>query len=188
MKPNYRELEATAAYQRGAELYRLRRGPALLAHLDQHLQRSTPASLAFEAVCGREPEAGDVLSYEDVARNPSTEFFSAFIDAWKRRLPGLVCPLKLENGQPYFRTLGDGSGEVWQEKIDVAPQVPWSAVEWAASGNEPSALEHMPTVPSVRFLGVLNGKHRYQFDAKKSQLPDPRGTKPPVAANGSAVP
>jgi hypothetical protein len=40
MKPNYRELEATAAYQRGAELYRRCRGPTLLAHLDQHLVRS----------------------------------------------------------------------------------------------------------------------------------------------------
>jgi hypothetical protein len=70
-------------------------------------------------VNGREPRAGDVLSFEDVARDQSVEFFAAFIDAWKRRMPGLVCPLKLENGEPYFRTLGDGAGEVWQEKNAV---------------------------------------------------------------------
>src|ERR1700730_17893867 len=78
MAPSYRELEATAAYQRGAELCRLRRGPTLLAHLDQHLE--------FESVNGREPKAGDVLSFEDVAGDQSAEFFVAFIDAWNRWL------------------------------------------------------------------------------------------------------
>ena len=63
MTPSYRELEATAAYQRGAELCRQRRGPTVLAHLDQHLERSSPASLEFEAVNGRELEVGDRLSY-----------------------------------------------------------------------------------------------------------------------------
>jgi hypothetical protein len=43
MKPNYREREATDAYQRGAELCRQRRGTTLLAHLDQLLGRSTLA-------------------------------------------------------------------------------------------------------------------------------------------------
>ncbi len=68
MKPSYRELEATAAYQRGAELCRQRRGSTVLAHLDQHLERSSAASLAFESVNGREPRAGDVLGYQDVAK------------------------------------------------------------------------------------------------------------------------
>jgi hypothetical protein len=87
----------------------------------------------------------------------------------------------------YFRTLGDGSSELWHQKTAVGPQAQWRAVQRDAMGDEPAALEDMPTVPSVRFLGVLNGKHRYQLDAKKSRLPDPRGTEPPVAANGSAV-
>jgi hypothetical protein len=188
MKPNYRELEATAAYQRGAELYRLRRGPTLLAHVDQHLQRSTFASLEFEAVHGREPKAGDRLSYEDMARDQNAQFLAAFINAWGRKLPTLVCPLKLQDGELYFRTLGDDSSEVWQQKTDAGPQTRWRAVQRDAMGDEPGAPEVIPTVPIIRFLGVVNGKHRCQLDAKQSQLLDPRGTEPPVAANGSAVP
>ncbi len=153
MTPNYRELEATAAYQRGAELYRMRRGPTVLAHLDQHLERSSRASLAFESVNGREPRAGDLLSYGDVARDQSAEFFAAFINAWRRRLPGLVCPLKLENGDLHFRTRGDGSCELWQQKTDAGPRARWRAVQRDAAGNESAALEDTPTVPGVRFLG-----------------------------------
>jgi hypothetical protein len=159
MKPNYRELEATAAYQRGAELCRLRRGPTLLAHLDQHLVRSSSASLEFEAVHEREPRAGDVLTFEDVARDRSAEFLVAFIDAWKRRLPGLVCPLKLEGGELYFRTLGDESSEVWQQKTDADPQTRWRALQRGATGNDYGTLEGKPAAPAVRFLGVMSGKH-----------------------------
>jgi hypothetical protein len=169
MTPNYRELEATAAYQRGAELYRQRRGPTLLAHLDPHLERSSPASLEFERANGREPKAGDVLSYDDVARDRSTEFFAAFINAWNRRLPGLVCPLKLENGELYFRTLGDGSCEVWQENTDAGPHARWRHVEWDATDNEPRAVEDVPTVAAVKFLGVVNGKHHCKADLGPSQ-------------------
>jgi hypothetical protein len=164
MKPNYRELEATAAYQRGAELYRLRRGLTLLAHVDQHLERSTLASLAFESVNGREPREGDLLSYEDVVKDRSVEFFAAFIDAWERRLPGIVCPLKLQDGELYFRTRGDGDGEMWHGKIDADPEARWRAVQCDAGGNESGAREDMATVPIIRFLGVVNGKHRCQCD------------------------
>ena len=41
------------------------------------------------------------------------------MNAWNRNLPGLVCPLKLQDGELYFWTLGDGSSEVWQEKTGV---------------------------------------------------------------------
>jgi hypothetical protein len=135
MTPSYRELEPTAAYQRDAELCRMRRGPTILAHLDQHLERSSPASLEFERVNGREPKAGDQLSYEDVARDQSSEFFAAFIDSWGRRLPGLACPLKLEHGDLHFRTLGHGSGELWQQKTDAGPQARWRAVQRDATGT-----------------------------------------------------
>lgn len=168
MTPNYQELEATAAYQRGAELYRLRRGPTPLAHLDQHLERSSLASLAFEAVNGREPRAGDLLSYEEVARDRSVEFFVAFIDAWKRRLPGLVCPLKLQDGGLYFRELGDGSSEVWQQKTDAGPQARWRAVQRDATGNAQGAPDDMPTASAIRFLGIMTGRHRCKAPSEQA--------------------
>lgn len=70
------------------------------------------------------------------------------------------CPIKLENGEPYFRTLGDGSGEVWQEKTEVEPQSRWRTVQRDAMGKEPGSLAEMPTMPAVKFLGVVNVKHR----------------------------
>jgi hypothetical protein len=109
---------------------------------------------------GREPRPGDLLSYEDVTRDQRAEFFAAFMNAWDRRLPGLVCPLKLQNGELHFRALGYESSEIWLEKTDDGPQARWRIVEWDATGNEPGALEDMPTLPAVRFLGVTNVKHR----------------------------
>ena len=68
---------------------------------------------------GREPRAGDLLSYEEVVKDRNSPLFAAFINAWNRKLPGLVCTLKLENGELHYRTVGDGSGEVWQEKLTL---------------------------------------------------------------------
>jgi hypothetical protein len=95
-----------------------------------------------------------------VARDRSAEFFAAFMNAWNRLLPGLVCPLKLQDGDLYFRTLGDDSSELWQQKTDDGPQARWKIVQWDATGNELGAFEGMPTMAGVRFLGVVNGKHR----------------------------
>lgn len=133
--------------------------PGTPRSLDQHLERSSSASLEFESVNGWEPKAGDLLSFEDLARDRAVPFFAAFISAWNRKLPGLVCPLKLQKGELYFRTLGDGSGEVWQEKTEVGTQARWKIVEWDATGKEPGALEDMSTVPTVRFLGVVSCSH-----------------------------
>lgn len=172
MTPSYRKLEVIGAYPLNAELCCLHRGPTLLAHLDQQLERSSPASLAFEALNGREPRAGDRLSYEDVARDQSAEFFAAFIDAWGRRLPGLACPLKLQNGELHFRTLGDESSEVWHQKTDARPQARWRAVQRDASGNDSGALKGKPAVPAVRFLGVMNGKHRCKASSDATTASD----------------
>jgi hypothetical protein len=115
------------------------------------------ASLAFESVNGREPKAGDVLSFEDVAGDRSEPLLAAFMFAWNRALRRVVCPLKLENGVLYFRTLGNRSGEGWQEKTEVGPQARWRTVERAATGAL-DCLEDMPTLPAIGFLGVTNGK------------------------------
>ena len=62
-----------------------------------------------------------MLRFEDVARDQDAPFFAVFMDAWSRALPGLPCPLKLQDGDLYFRILGDGSSELWQHKTDAGP-------------------------------------------------------------------
>jgi hypothetical protein len=59
----------------------------------------------------------------------------------------------------YFRTLGAGSGAVWQEKADSRPQARWRAVQRDATGNESAGNDDGPSVFAIRFLGVANGKH-----------------------------
>jgi hypothetical protein len=70
----------------------------------------------------------------------------------------------------------------------VGAQARWRAIERDATGNALSALEDMPAVPTVKFLEVVNGKHRCKRDAERNQPLGPRGNQPPVAANGSAPP
>jgi hypothetical protein len=110
-----------------------------LAHLDQHPAPRSVDNLEFEVVNGREPRQATGC-FEDVVRNQDAPFLGAFIDAWKRRLPGLVCPLKLQDGVLYFRTLGNDSSEVWQQKTDAHPQARWRAVQRDATGNDCVAL------------------------------------------------
>jgi hypothetical protein len=58
----------------------------------------------------------------------------------------------------------DGVGEVWQENTDDGPQARWRNVERDATASEPDAPEDKPAVPAIRFLGVVNGKHRCKPD------------------------
>jgi hypothetical protein len=76
-----------------------------------------------------------------MAGDQSAEFLAAFISAWERSLPNLVCPLKLQDGVLYFRALGDDSSEVWRQKTDADPQARWRAVQRDATGNDYGALE-----------------------------------------------
>jgi hypothetical protein len=88
----------------------------------------------------------------------------------------LACPLKLQDGELYFRTLGDGSGEVWQQKTGAGPQARWRAVQCDTIGNDSAAHEDIPTLHGVRFLGLVNGKHRCKpdlADQPPALLPQP---------------
>jgi hypothetical protein len=112
----------------------------------------------------------------------NTERWERPRNAWNRRLPGLVCPLKLSDGELYLRTLGEGSDKDWQQKTGVRLQARWRAVQKDATGKEPGTLEDMPTVPTVRFLGVVNGTHRCKPDSEPSLKRQVRETQPPPAA------
>ena len=165
-------LEHTAAYQRGRKLHDERHGPVIPAHLDPHYKRSTQASLRFELVFGREPKPGDSLRYIDVERSHEAFLSSIgdFIGAWRRQIPDMLCPLKIEDGRLYHR-LRRGAcwpgneiiaieGE-WREAIDQSPQRWWSNVERDVGEVGLGVnLAEMPRVSAVVFSGVVDGQHR----------------------------
>ena len=161
-EPDYTDLGVTAAYKRGKELYDSRHGPVIPAHLDKRYQRSTRASLEFEWAFGREPNAGDVLSYEHVliTRGPAAlkAFYGPIIEAWHRQIPELMCPYKFESDR-LFRHLRMGG---WHEAIDKGPQENWFAVEQHVMGNawRPPSSRNIPTIPAIVFLGVIDGEHK----------------------------
>jgi hypothetical protein len=168
--PGSPELEVTTPFARGGELHQRKFGPVVAAHLDEHLKRLTQASSAFERLFGREPERGDVLSYEHIAVLHSPEFnaerFLPFIAAWQRQLPELVCPLRFEEGSLLKRVI-EGQGHVWQEETDIQPQGVWRQIEhecrWHELGmpvrmaSDPP-IETMPTILAFVFLGVARGQ------------------------------
>lgn len=159
MKPNHQDLELTAIYRRGRELHEKRFGPVIPAHEDLSLQRATSASLQFERVFGREPHIGDVLHYEDVARKYGPDAnemtYGPFIEAWERQLPVMPCPLKLESGKLFYRTVLD-AGERWEEEVSVQPQNIWRVVEMDALGTHSDRLPSGPT-PSIDAVEFLAG-------------------------------
>jgi hypothetical protein len=112
MSPNYQDVEPSAAYMRGKQLRNAVYGPIIPAHLDAHLKRYTRASGEFELAFGREPKAGDILRYEQVAFMHRSEDHSAqfgrVIEAWQCQLPRLTCP---EDGRLFRRLAPEKSGE-----------------------------------------------------------------------------
>ena len=138
MSPSYMELEATAAYTRGKELYEQRHG-----------------------------SSGDVLLFEDVQLSHSPAVngfrFGPFIAAWHRRIPELPCPLKLEDGRVFERLDPRfNNGQEWEEATDYLPEWNWRWVEQGAKGieRELPEPENMPTIAAVVFLGLIDGTHQ----------------------------
>jgi hypothetical protein len=107
MSPTYHDVEPTAVYVRGEDLRNAIYGPIIPANLDEHLKRYTRASGEFELAFGREPKAGDMLRFEQVAQMHSSQNYSRefrrIIEAWQRRLPQLTCPLRFEDGRLFRR-------------------------------------------------------------------------------------
>ena len=140
MSPGSREFESTATYKRGEELWQGRRGPVPAADADPRSKRATLASLEFEWVFGREPEAGEILTRTQVSASRSSEEieleYGAFIEAWNRQLPKLPCPLRLEAGRLFRRVASKSEvGGEWQEVMDVYGPAHWRFVEREVFGD-----------------------------------------------------
>jgi hypothetical protein len=169
MTPSSSELGATAIYKRGAELWQGRSEPVLAADADPRSKRATLASLEFEWVFGREPEAGDTLTSAQVYESRSSEEieleYGMFIEAWKRQLPELPCPLRLQAGRLFRRVASKSEeGAEWQEAVDVYGPAHWRFVEYEASRDLMRArgvhqLEKTPHIAAVVFSGVVDGRH-----------------------------
>jgi hypothetical protein len=169
MTPGYKELEGTEVYKRGEQLSLQRYGPILPASEDPRSARATLASLEFERVFGREPEAGDTMTRTQVyeSRNPEEiELeYGMFIEAWNRQLPEFPCPLRLEAGHLFRRVASRSEeGVEWQEAVDVYGPAHWRFVEYEASRDLMRArrvqqLENAPHIAAAVFSGVVDGRH-----------------------------
>ena len=176
-------LETSTIYQRGEKLHDLLYGPPIPAHLDEHLKRSTSASNLFELVHCKEPQEGDILAYPELAAALTPDVwekqYRSFVAAWERQLPGIPHKSKFENGR-FFILVRGGQEEKWHECQHIQPQWFWYQIErellfpqpWPPSSSA-EGLAHwevfrrfeaeirpecMPSIPAVRFLGIVRGR------------------------------
>src|SRR6266446_1920884 len=98
MSPSYPELEATAAYKRGKEVYERLHGPVTPGFPEPSIGL---AALLFKHRFGREPVPDDVLRYQDVLLRDLVDY-DRFIAAWHRQIPELPCPLKVEDSHIFW--------------------------------------------------------------------------------------
>lgn len=163
MAPTYDDIEPTAAYARGKELRDALWGPIIPTYLNDHLKRYSRASGEFELAFGREPQAGDILRYEHVARMHSSENYSRqfgrAIEAWQRQLPRLTCPLKFEEGRLLRRLRPEkrGAEPIWKEDVRIQPEERWITIPEVLSNSD---FEEMFIISAVVFLGVVGVKHQ----------------------------
>jgi uncharacterized repeat protein (TIGR03803 family) len=104
MSPDSREFESTAIYKRGEELWQGRSGPVPAADADPRSKRATLASLEFEWVFGREPEA--------TRRSPIMQWQKSILHNFGEGVDGVYPWLGLAfdaAGNLYGSTLNGGS-------------------------------------------------------------------------------
>jgi hypothetical protein len=138
-----RPLEATAVYQRGEDLHLRLFGTTGDEYEgdDPLCQRIDCTLRAFEFVFHRDPKPGDILRSSELIecwRSGVLADFSAIIGAWQRSLPGLSCPLRVENGRVLFRRnpAFTGHPSEWGESfVSKVPHFWWSFVEEEATSE-----------------------------------------------------
>lgn len=185
--PGSKDLENTQAYTRGESLSRARSVPVVPSHLDPVSRRSTMPSRAFEQIHGREPSAGDVFRFAHVkewlSRHPRGYDIGIafFIEAWKRQIPELPCPLKQENGLLFCRyDPASNNGVEWEEAKEQYPTVWWRYAEEEAFAHLGiKALCEIPHTEAVVFLGVVDGKHRCRLATEDEITADDKVVRPP---------
>jgi hypothetical protein len=184
--PDFHDLEPTAIYARGNELRNAIYGPIIPAYLDQHIKRYTRASGEFELAFGREPVPGDMLRDEhlQLMHGPDiySRHFGKLIDAWKRQLPHLTCPLKFEDGRLFRRIKPEKRNEVahWEEDDSIRSGLRWLRIPKVMSSTD---SETMTIIRGLVFLGIGGAKHECrpatveEWDQPETEKPirDPSG-------------
>jgi hypothetical protein len=172
--PDHTVFEQTSIAIRGRELVHQICGPIIPVHKDPKWNQRTSASREFKCCFEREPVEGDLLRCEHIRVMRGAEMneikFSPQIEAWRRQLPHLPCPLKFEDGRLFRR---QRNGE-WVEAVEVSWRAHWWGVECDAQGApeawaygqypefwsepDPDPLGRMPSIRAVTFLGLIDGK------------------------------
>jgi len=148
-------------YQRGEELHLTLFGTIGDEYEgdDPLCQRKDRSQRAFEFVFHRDPKPGDILRSSELIecwRSRVLVDFAAIIAAWQRSLPGLPCPLRIEDGRILFRrnpTFIFQPSEWGEAFVSKAAHVCWSFVEEEATG-EANRYPEEPTIAAVVCISV----------------------------------
>jgi hypothetical protein len=107
------------------------------------------------------------LLFEDVqlTHGPAVNGFrfGRFIDAWRRCIPALPCPLKFDDGRVFER--GEpifNNRQEWEQAPDYLPEWKWRRVEQEGKGMKGEFPEpwNIPMIAGGVFLGLVDGKHQ----------------------------
>lgn len=163
VQPSSWDLHGNSIYERGQELS-FQINPIIPAHLDEPFKRSTCDSREFEYAFGREPQAGDILRYKHVEwvhhkqlRELDCQEFS---EAWQRRLSGLLCPKKFEDGHLFIhcrRRIDGQDEEAWVQDDSDTPRAVWSLILDVLRYDVGERLD-VDAVRGLIFLGVGSRK------------------------------
>jgi hypothetical protein len=105
------------------------------------------------------PKPGDILRASELIEcwhGRVLATFEELITAWQRSLPGLFCPLRIEDGRILFRRNPASIGPLseWGEAfVSKAAHVWWSLVEEEATG-EANRYPEEPTIAAVVCISV----------------------------------
>jgi len=158
--------------------------PAYIA-LMAFINRRTAASKEFFLAHGREPAAGDILRFADIHVTTGMDVFDFWayvgcrdvVAEGEETVRADGCMVKVEDGRVYRTKTPEeqkspycgsraGWGDVpdteWMISAFCSPDGRWRRVEEEALSMRPGChhpTAPIPTIPAVRILGVVDGKH-----------------------------
>jgi hypothetical protein len=164
MNPDGDALRGTEAYKHGREVWaRLHPGEPFYDGPEEVKARESTGSLGYRLleltaiVTGREIQPGDKVSFKDFAeitRVLSVARVMHFVGAWKRQIPSLPCPFKVEGELVFWRSFHPAKGESWHSGGILDTDRQWEHVEESAGQKHQydysnPGQEWKPTIEAV---------------------------------------